>query len=285
MPKPSRRIAVTGIGVSTSIGETLPEFGSSLFNGKCGIGKISLFDTTGFSCHLGAQIKGEKLSTHFSSRETKRVSRCDLLGLVAAKEALTHSRLDFSRCNGEGVGVILGGGAGGMLSWEKFRRARWQGKPRPNPSLVLASSPCTLTDLIANRYGLTGVRATITTACSSSANAIGYACDLIRSGDIHVAVTGGSESLSELTFTGFHALKVMSPEVCRPFDRERKGLSLGEGAAILVLENLERAEQRGATIHAEILGYALNSDAYHMTAPDPEARGMYRVMAQALQSQ
>ena len=131
-------------------------------------------------------------------------------------------------------------------------------------------------------YGLAGNRATITTACSSSATSIGYGFDLIRSGDQQVVIVGGSESLSELTFAGFNALRVMSPEPCRPFDRNRRGLSLGEGSAILILEAFDHARKRGAAILAEVLGYAINSDAYHMTSPDPAAKGMRRVMAQAL---
>jgi 3-oxoacyl-[acyl-carrier-protein] synthase II len=127
------------------------------------------------------------------------------------------------------------------------------------------------------------MRATITTACSSSANAIGYAFDLISSGQLDLAVTGGSEALSELTFAGFNALKVMSPKPCRPFDKNRRGLSLGEGAGILILEEYETAQTRGAVVLAEIVGYGVNADAFHMTSPDPEGTGMTRVMALALE--
>ncbi len=121
------------------------------------------------------------------------------------------------------------------------------------------------------------------TACSSSATSIGFASDLIRSGAHEIVITGGSESLSEVTFAGFNALRVVDPEYCRPFDKNRRGLSLGEGAAILVLENYEKAKKKGATIYAEVLGYATNSDAFHMTSPDPEAMGMSRVMVKALE--
>jgi 3-oxoacyl-[acyl-carrier-protein] synthase II len=170
-----------------------------------------------------------------------------------------------------------------MLSWEKYRRTWWSGKRKPRPSLLISSSPCTLTDLIASRYGLNGFRSTISTACSSSATSLGYGFDLIRSGTHEMVITGGSEALSELTFAGFNALRLVDPEYCRPFDKNRRGLSLGEGAAILVLEDYARAQQRGATIYAEVLGYAINADAFHMTSPDPEAMGMSRVMAKALE--
>lgn len=277
-----KRVVVTGMGIITSIGSSLPAFEHSLFVGRCGIGPVTLFDTAGFSARVGGQVKNDNLTASFKPREIKRVSRCDLLGLIAAREALTQSGLDLDLCDRNGIGVVLGGGAGGMLEWERYRRSLWAGKKWTTPSKLLASAPCTLTDLIAGRHGLEGTRATITTACSSSATSIGYGFDLIRSGDQQVVITGGSESLSELTFAGFNALRVMSPEACRPFDRNRRGLSLGEGAAILVLEAFDHARQRGAAMLAEVLGYAINSDAYHMTSPDPEAKGMQRVMAQAI---
>jgi 3-oxoacyl-[acyl-carrier-protein] synthase II len=278
----AHRVVVTGIGIIASIGWSCAEFEAGLFKGQCGIGPLTLFDTSGFTARVGGQVTHDNLAGGFKAREIKRISRCDLLGLTAAKEALTHSGIDLDLCDRESIGVVLGGGAGGMLEWERYRRRRWSGSKRNISSKLLAASPCTLTDLIAGHYGLWGTRATITTACSSSATSIGYGFDLIRCGDQQMVITGGSESLSELTFAGFNALRVMSPEACRPFDRNRKGLSLGEGAAVLVLEALDHARARGANVLAEVLGYAINSDAYHMTSPDPEAQGMQRVMAQAL---
>ena len=279
----STRIAVTGLGIISAIGESVPEFKEGLFNGKCGIEPVSLFDTKGFPAQSAAQVKNNNLEALFDPQDIKRTSRCDLLGLIAAREALSDSGLDFDNCDRNDIGVVLGGGAGGMLSWEKYRRALWSKKARPRPSLLLSSASCTLTDLIASRYRLTGSRATIVTACSSSATSIGFASDLIRSGAHEIVITGGSESLSEVTFAGFNALRVVDPEYCRPFDKNRRGLSLGEGAAILVLEDYEKAKKRGATIYAEVLGYATNSDAFHMTSPDPEAMGMSRVMVKALE--
>jgi len=278
----SRRVAVTGLGIITSIGNSITAFRKDLFSGKCGIGPISLFDTSGFSCHSAGQVKTRDLKDFFEPRKIKRLSRCDLLGLIAAGEALSNSGLDMERCSRDMVGIVLGGGAGGMLSWEKYRRAAWAKKTRPKPSLLLSTAPCTLTDHIACRHKLTGYRATITTACSSSATSIGYGFDLIRSGDQDIVVTGGSESLSELTFAGFQSLRLMDSGYCRPFDKNRRGLSLGEGAAILILEDYEHARNREATIYAEVLGYATNSDAIHITSPDAE--GMGRVMAQALRN-
>jgi len=278
-----KRVAVTGLGIITAIGESTLAFREALFNGKCGIGPISLFDTTGFPCQVAAQIRNLEEAL-FKPQEVRRLSRCDLLGLIAAQEALLDSNLDLERRSRDKIGVVLGAGAGGMLSWEKYRRTSWLRETKPRPSSLLPVAHCTLTDLIASRFRLTGFRATISTACSSSATSIGYGFDLIRSGVQEIIVTGGSESLSELTFAGFNALRLMDPEYCRPFDKNRRGLSLGEGAAILILEDYERAEDRGATIYAEVLGYATNSDAFHMTSPDPKGMGMSRVMVKALEA-
>lgn len=280
----SKRVAVTGLGIINAIGESISQFGEALFNGTCGIGPLSLFDTTGFSCKMGAQVKKRNIEALFKPRKTKRISRCDLLGLIATREALSDSGLNLEQCDKTSIGVVMGGGAGGMYSWEKYRRTAWSGKTKPLASLLLPFATCTLTDLIAGSYRLTGSRATISTACSSSSTSIGYGFDLIRSGQQSMVIAGGGEALSELTFAGFNALRVMDPEYCRPFDKNRQGLTLGEGAAILVLEDYKHAETRGATIYAEVLGYAINSDAFHMTSPDPEAQGMSRVMAMALEN-
>ncbi len=279
---PTKQVVVTGMGIVTAIGNSIPAFKQGLFDGKCGIGPVTLFDTSDFPCQKAAQIKEINLDTKRFTRHIRRVSRCDILGLTAAEEALLDAGLDLELCRRDKIGVVMGGGAGGMRSWEEYRRVQWMGKKRPRPSLLLPTASCTITDLIASSYRLTGTRATISTACSSSGTAIGYAMDLIKSATHDVVVTGGSEALAELTFAGFNALRAMDPEYCRPFDRHRKGLSLGEGAAVLILEELEHAIQRGAPIYAKILGYATNADAYHMTAPDPDAKGMSKVMEKAL---
>ncbi len=278
----SRRVAVTGLGTITSIGESVSKFRQGLFAGECGIGPVSFFDTSGFSCHNAAQVKILDLRAFFETREIRRASRCDLLGLIAAREAMDDSGLDLDKYDRDNIGVVMGGGAGGMFSWEKFRRAGWSGEKKPKPSLLLPVSQCSVTDFIANHYQLTGTRSTISTACSSSATSIGYGFDLVSSGAHNIVLAGGSEALSELTFAGFNSLRQVDPEFCRPFDKNRRGLSLGEGAAVFVLEDFEQARQRGACIYAEILGYAINSDAYHMTSPHPKAAGMIKVMTSAL---
>lgn len=280
-----KRVVVTGMGVVCAIGGSVSRFRDGLFSGECGIRPVSLFETEGFQSRVAGQVKEEflQLSADFGRNRLRRASRCDRLGLIAAEEAVMDAGLGPDTQPQNDIGVLLGGGAGGMLSWEQFRRAQWFGKEKPRPSLVLASSPGTLSDLIAGRYHFSGIRGTFTTACSSSGTAIGYAADLIRAGRLRVAVTGGSEALSQVTFAGFNALRVTDPEFCKPFDKNRKGISLGEGAAILILEELDHARRREARLYAEVLGYAINSDAYHMTKPDPEGRGMAKVMARALE--
>lgn len=274
------RVVVTGMGVIAAIGESVPRFEAALFKGQCGVRPITLFDVSAFPCRYGGQVQREDLTAGFNRREIKRASRCDLLGLIAAREAVADAGLLDSGPHHD-WGIILGGGAGGMRSWETYRRAQHLGR-RPGPGMLLSSQPCTLSDRVGLGFGIGGYRATVTTACSSSTTAIGMAYDLIRTGRAAVALTGGSESLCELTFGGFNTLRVMDTRPCRPFDRERQGLSLGEGAAILVLESYERAVERGARIYAEICGYAVNSDAYHITAPHPEAAGMSAVMRRAM---
>jgi 3-oxoacyl-[acyl-carrier-protein] synthase II len=280
----TQRVVVTGLGIVTAIGHTPDTFASALFEGRCGIGPVDLFDTTAYPCRRAAQVRYDQLASCFGKNERKRASRCDLLGMLAARQAWADAGLvDVAPdvTPDERRGIVLGGGAGGMLSWEAYRRARRAGR-RPLAGPLLSSPPCTLTDRLAKSYGLIGPRSTVTTACSSSSTAIGVAFDLIRRGEIDLALTGGAEAMCELTFAGFNALRVMSPEACRPFDAERRGLSLGEGAAVLVLEAREPALERGARIYAEILGYAVSSDAYHMTAPHPEGVGMRAAMARAM---
>ena len=276
-------VVVTGLGIITAIGRDAPSFWKSLLAGRCGIEDITLFDTSGYRVKKAAEIKDFTPPSHFSRRALQRMSRCDQLGMVAMSEAAADSRLDFSVEDRERIGIFIGGGAGGIFSAEKYRREMLQkGWRRVPPSLLLPFATSAVADAIGEKYNILGPRATIATACSSSATAIGYALDAIRAGEVDVAIAGGSESLSEVTFGGFHSLRSIDEEYCRPFDLNRKGLSLGEGAAILVLEEAGRACARKAKIYAELKGYGLSGDGHHMTAPDPEGKGALRAMQAAL---
>ncbi len=278
-----RHAVVTGLGVITSIGQDVPSFWKNLQAGACGIDFITLFDASGYRVKKAAEVKGFDPRLYFPPRRMRRMSRCDQLGMKAAREAIEDSGLELKGGDPERTGIFIGGGAGGILSAEKYRREMlkkdWR---RVRPSLLLPFSTCTINDAIAEENNILGPRSTIATACSSSATAIGYGLDSIRSGDVEIAIVGGSESLSEVTFGGFNSLRSVDEEFCRPFDLNRKGLSLGEGAAILVVEEADHALKRGAKIYAELLGYGLSGDGHHMTAPDPEGRGAFRAMQEAL---
>jgi 3-oxoacyl-[acyl-carrier-protein] synthase II len=275
-----RRVVVTGIGAVTSIGASAPEFWSSLLAGRCGIGPVSLFDPAAYRTQTAAEVR-EIPDAFLTPAKKRRLSRADRMGLAAAAEAVAESGLDLSREDPSRVGVILGGGTSGLLDSEDFFSRHLRGKPA-QPSKVLNHMPDAITDRVAQHFGAEGIKATITTACSSSANAMGYAHDAIAAGRADIVVTGGSDVLARLTYGGFNSLRSVDPGPCRPFDRERKGLSIGEAAGILVFEEYERARRRGAPMLAEFLGYGVTSDAFHMTAPDPSGAAGGRTISAAL---
>lgn len=278
-----RRAVISGVGILCSIGSDRESFWKNLIAGTCGIRDVDLFDTSGYRTHTGAQLNDFKPEDHFSRRTLKRSSRCDRIGVVATREALADAQLDLVNENKERLAIIMGAGAAGMISAERYRRQQLLNEVRlPRPSLLVSFESSVLADYIALETGCRGPRATVVTACSSSATAIGYGLDLIKNDEADVVIAGGSESLCEMTYGGFNALRSVDPEPCKPFDLNRKGLSLGEGAGILILEERERAVNRNIKIYAEILSYALSSDAYHMTSPDPTGQGATNVMNWAI---
>jgi 3-oxoacyl-[acyl-carrier-protein] synthase II len=267
------------MGVFCSIGKNVEEFAHSLKEGRTGIGPISLFDTSQYPSKIGAQIKNYRAEDYFEKKELKKLSRTDQFGLIAAEEAVQCSGIESYAP--EEVGVCLGAGAGGMFEAEAYHREiLLKGKSRP--SLILPFIPSFTTSQIAERFGFSGPKATITTACSSSATSIGYGADLIRKGRCKAAVCGGSDAMSELTFGGFNSLRAMDPSPCKPFDRKRAGMSLGEGAAILILEDLGEAVKRKARVLGEFLGYGIGGEAHHITAPEPSGVVEARIMEEAL---
>ncbi|MGA2193402.1 MAG: beta-ketoacyl-[acyl-carrier-protein] synthase family protein [Nitrospirota bacterium] len=278
-----RKVAVVGLGAVSALGMTVSEYWEGLIAGRCGIGPMDLFDTSAYRTHIGAQVRDMVPSRHFSKKELRRMSRCDQIGIIAAREAIRDSGLDLLSVDPEIFGVILGGGAGGMLSGEKYRRDLKERVHRPRPSLLIPFSPSVTTDMVAAEFGCLGPRSTVVTACSSSSTSIGYAADVIRDGEADIVITGGSDAMCELTYSGFNALRAVDERPCRPFDAERKGLSLGEGAGMLVLEEAGRAKARGARIYAELAGYGIAGDAFHMTAPETGGEGAARTIAAALQ--
>ena len=277
-----KKVVITGMGIICATGGNVGEFLASLRGGKRGIKEITLFDCSGYPSQVAAQIEGYDPLNFFDKKELRRLSRVDQFVLIAAQEALDNADLRPNSAERDHIGVCLGVGAGGMLSAEVYHRQLLDGS-RPRPSLLLPFVPSYAADRLAERYHLQGLRTTITTACSSSATSIAYAADLILWGEADIMVCGGGEALSELTFGGFCSLKIMDPLPCRPFDARREGLSLGEGAAVLILEKKERALARGAKIYGELLGYSLGGEAFHITAPEETGKEEARIMKEALE--
>lgn len=277
-----RRVVVTGIGAVTAVGNDIPTFWQSLKEGYCGIRPLTIFDTSAYRSHNGGEIDLSP-ENHFSLRDLRRLSRCDQFGIIAAREAMSASALDQAERDCEKFGIILGADSGGIFSVEKYFRAIYtHASKRPSPSLLLSFSLATATDHIAQEFDLRGPRTTTATVCSSSAAAIAFAHDAIALGDAELMISGGSDSLCEVTYAGFNSLRAIDPEGCRPFDKNRQGLSLGEGAGILILEELEHARTRGARIWGEVLGYGISAEAHHLTAPEPSGAGIARCIGLAL---
>jgi 3-oxoacyl-[acyl-carrier-protein] synthase II len=273
---PARRlVAVTGLGAVTALGPDVASFERGLRAGTCGVRELTLFDTSGYRTRLAAQAPDPACAVENAAP----ISRPDRFGVQAALEAVAHARLDAGTL--ARAALVLGTGTGGADLTEAYYRAVLRGEHPPARELV-PHQPASVTDVVARRLDVRGPRTTIMTACSSSATAIGYAADRVRLGHVDVALAGGAEALCRLAYAGFSSLRATSPEPCRPFDAERKGLSLGEGAAMLVLEELEHARARGAEILALFAGYGVTADAYHMTAPHPEGDGAARAMRAAL---
>jgi len=276
------RVVITGIGLVTSVGVTREAAWRGMLEGRCGIGPVTVFDATGFRSTVAAEVDVETLAPLLTPLERRRWSRGDQIGVVAADEALADSGV-LEHADPTRVGVLLGAGTADLIRNERYHRALVQGGgPRPRPSDAWNHFASTLVDVIAERHGLVGMRACIAAACASSTIAIGQGVDAIRAGRLDAALVGGSEALARLTFSGFNALRVMDPEPCRPFDRGRAGMNIGEGAAILVLEPYERARQRAARIYAEVAGYSLSCEAYHPTAPEPEGNSIAALVQAAL---
>jgi 3-oxoacyl-[acyl-carrier-protein] synthase II len=283
-PRGKKRVVITGLGAITAIGKDVSQFRRSLQEGMVGIGEVTLFDVSKYPSKIAAQIRDYHPPDYFDRIKLRRLSRTDQFALIASMEAIRDAGIEAGRKSQPEIGVCLGAGAGGMLSAEQYHRGLLEKRTRPRPSLILPFLPSYSTDAVARWFCLCGPKATITTACSSSATSIGYGADLIKRGYAEVMVCGGSDAMSELTFGGFNSLRVVDPAPCKPFDARRLGMTLGEGAAILLLEELGRARARGATIYAEFLGYSAVGEAYHMTAPEASGREQSRTMREAMRA-
>jgi 3-oxoacyl-[acyl-carrier-protein] synthase II len=274
------RAVITGLGVFCGAGKNVASFSEALENGASGIENLDLFDVSDFPSQIGCQVKGYDSLDHFDRRSARKFSRADQFGLIAATEALESSAV-IGHYSPYDIGVCMGAGAAGMFQSEQWLMAQLAGK-KASPVLLRGILPDKTASEIALRFGLAGYQGTITTACSSSATAIGWGAELVSSGLQKAVIAGGSDTLSLLTFAGFNSLKVVDSLPCSPFSLGRQGISLGEGAAFLVLENEAGALARGARIYGAVLGYALAGEAYHMTAPEPSGFTASRVMREAI---
>jgi len=280
-----RQVVITGIGLVTSLGSTREESWRRMVAGECGVRPVTLFDTEGYRARAAGEVDIDAVDAGLPALRLRRLSRGDRIGIRAAIEAVEDAGLTDSTVDGSRVGVFLGAGTGDLLRSEHFYQT-WleSGIDRTRPSDVWNHFLSTPVDAIAERFGFEGPRGCIVAACSSSTIAIGRGVEAILCGRADVVLAGGTDALARLTFTGFNLLRLMDPDPCRPFDRSRAGMNIGEGAGVLVLEALDHARRRGARIDTELAGHALACEAFHPTAPEPEGRAVATVISLALAS-
>ena len=289
--KTQRRVVVTGVGAVTPLGNTIEESWAAAKRGQSGIAKITKFDTTGFDVTFAGEVKGFNPDLYIEKKEQKKMDEFIHYSIAASKMAVQMANLELSESVRNQAGVIIGVGIGGLQTIEETSiKMKDRGPGRISPFFI----PAVITNLAAGQVsialGLKGPNYSVTSACASGVHSIGDAVRYIRDGMTDVMLAGGAEStICGLAVGGFAAMKALStrndaPEkASRPWDKDRDGFVLAEGAAVLVLESLEHAEKRGAKILCEVTGYGVSSDAYHMTAPAPEGEGGYRAMLAALQ--
>jgi 3-oxoacyl-[acyl-carrier-protein] synthase II len=256
------RVAITGIGLLSALGTTREEVWANMVAGRCGIGPLSLFNPAGYRSGLAAQLPDFLSASGLSRLQRRRWSRSDQIAVLATAEALADAGLSPNSMNPDRVGVMFGAGTGDLLRSEDYlAEARSKGVLRARPSGIAHFFSNTPLDVVGEHFGFQGPRHCVVAACSSSTIAIGFAADAIRAETIDVAVAGGADVLCRLTFSGFNALRLVDTEPCRPFDRGRAGMTIGEAAAVLVLENLAAAKAPRARISAEVAGHSATCEA------------------------
>jgi 3-oxoacyl-[acyl-carrier-protein] synthase II len=278
-----RRVAITGIGLVSAVGTTRDECWTNLIDGRCGVGPLTLFDADGFRSRIACQVDDQAIDAKLTPLQRRRWSRSDKFAVLAAREAVDDSGLAEAGIAPDRVSVIIGSSTGDLIRNERYVRASIEpasGRRRLTDAWNHFFS--TAVDLIAAEFGFDGFRSCIVAACASSTMAVGAGLDAIRFGRADAVLAGGTDSLARLTFSGFNALKVMDSAACRPFDRGRAGMNIGEGAAVMVLEDLDAAKRRGARIYAEVAGHSLTCEAFHPTSPEPDGRAIADTMSRAL---
>jgi 3-oxoacyl-[acyl-carrier-protein] synthase II len=284
-----KRVVITGMGVVSSLGIGVDKFWNSIKEGKSGISSVSRFDVSNMPTKVAAEIKDFEPTDYLDKKEAKRMDRYTQFAMVAAKQAVEASGIDLEKVDKYRFGVIVGSGIGGIETLEGQHEVLLnKGPGRVSPFFIPMMIANMASGRIAIQYGAKGFNECVVTACATSTNAIGDAFKVIQRGDADIMLTGGSEaSITPLSFAGFCSMKAMAttedPAVaCRPFDAERNGFVMAEGAGILLIEEYEHAVKRGANIIAEIVGYACTNDAYDIVAPAPEGEGGARCMKLAV---
>ncbi len=288
----SQRVVVTGLGAITPLGLDVDSFFQGLLDGKNGISKVESFDTEKFTCKIGGEIKDFDATQYMDPKEARRNDRFVHFASAACKEAVADAGLDMDSEDPDRVGVFIGSGIGGMDTIEKNCRKLVESGPRKvSPFMIPALISNMASGVIGIELGAMGPNFSIVSACATGAHAIGESLKTLRLGEADVMIAGGSEAtITGLSYAGFCSMKAMStnndnPEgASRPFDAGRDGFVMGEGAGIIVLETLEHAKKRGASIHCELVGYGASCDANHITAPHPEGKGLIGAMKRALHS-
>lgn len=290
MTQLAKRVVITGLGVISPIGNDIQTFWKHAIEGKSGVGPVTTFDTSEYSTRIAAEVKGYDPLDHFDRKEARRMDRFVQFAVVAAKQALNHSGLNMEKLDPDRVGVYIGSGIGGLQTWEEQHRTLLErGPKRVSPFFI----PMMIANMAAGQVsiatGAKGPNSAAISACATGTHSIGDASKIIQRGEADVMLAGGTEAtVSPMAFAGFCASKAMStrndePEkASRPFDKERDGFVMGEGAGVLILESEEHARARGAEIIAEVAGYGMSGDAYHLTQPAPEGEGAARAMKRAL---
>ena len=279
---PPRRVAVTGLGVISALGHDVSCFWNALIAGRSGIGRITSVDLSNIRFQNGAEVRDYDPAQHFEPSQADLLDRFAQFALIAARQAIRDSGIIFSRELRQRTAIITGSSVGGQSTQDtQFWAVYHNNSPRVHPLTIPRIMPNAGASHISMEFGISGPAFTISTACASSNHAIGQAFWMVRSGAAEAAIAGGSETPFSFGFLkAWEAMRVVAPDTCRPFSRDRRGLILGEGAGMLVLEPLERAQARGAPVYAEIVGFGMSSDAGHITTPSME--GPARAMQAAL---
>ena len=285
-----RRVVITGLGALTPIGNNAEEFWNGIKEGKCGVDEIKSFDVTNFKVKLAAELKGYNPEDYFEKREAKRLDKFSQYAMIVAREAWKDSGLDKESENMERVGIIIGSGIGGIQTIEtEHEKCMTKGPDRVSPMYIPMGILNMATGNVAIDIGAKGESISMVTACASGTHSIGESFRMIKHGYQNVVLAGGTEAgITPLGMAGFTNIKALSKAEDKtrasiPFDKERSGFVMGEGAGVVVLEELEHAKKRGAKIYAEIVGYGATSDAYHITSPAPGGEGGARAMKIAME--